>query len=61
MTVRVLVRQDRKCGSTLIDAEIGGRRTTITRRRNLTGRRLHLVATAGAVTFHRPTISVPRT
>ncbi len=58
LTVRVLVVQDRKSGTTIIDAEIGGRRTMITRRHGLVGRRLHLVATAGTVTFGRPVVRV---
>lgn len=59
LIVRVLVILDRKSGSTIIDAEIGGRRTMITRRRALMGRHLHLVATAGAVAFSRPVIRIP--
>jgi len=59
LTVRVLVIQDRKSGSAIIDAEIGGRRTMITRRRGLSGRHLHLIATAGAVSFYFPTIRIP--
>jgi hypothetical protein len=60
VNVRLLVLRDRKSGSTIVDAEIGGRRTLITRRRGLTGRRLHLVATAGTVTFNCPTLRIPR-
>lgn len=56
LTVRVLVVRDRKSGTTILDAEIGGRRTMITRREGLTGRRLHLVAVAGAAAFDRPVV-----
>lgn len=59
LTVRLRVMPDRKSGSTIIDAEINGQRTMITRRRGLVGRRLHLVAVAGSVEFARPVIRVP--
>lgn len=39
-TLRLLVTQDRKSGSVVIDAEIAGRRTMITRRRGVPMRRL---------------------
>jgi hypothetical protein len=54
--IRVLFIQDRKSGSVIIDAEIDGRRTMITRRRGLTGHRIELVAISGSVQFSEPTV-----
>jgi hypothetical protein len=54
--VRIAVVRDRKSGSVIIDAEIAGRRTMITRRRDLVGNRLHLVALSGTVGFREVTV-----
>lgn len=53
-TLRLLVIEDRKSGSVILDAEIAGRRTLITRRRGLSGCRLQLLATRGIVVFSLP-------
>lgn len=50
--LRVLVVQDRKSGSVIIDAEIDGRRTLITRRQGLAAPRLQLMAHGGTVVCH---------
>ncbi len=59
--LRVLVVQDRKSGSVIIDAEIDGRRTLITRRPGLEGRRLQVMAmgTAVAAAVVRPLTGRP--
>ena len=49
--VRIAFIHDRKSNSHIIDAEIAGRRTMITRRRDLTGHDIQLVAGKGAVSF----------
>lgn len=51
LRLRLLVVQDRKSGSVILDAEIGGRRTMITRRRDLRVKRLQLFALSGLVNF----------
>lgn len=54
--VRLLFIQDWKSGSVIIDAEIDGRRTMITRRRGLTGKHLQLVGLSGDVRFTGTTV-----
>lgn len=54
--IRMAFIQDRKSGSVIIDAEIAGRRTMITRRHNLSGRDIQLVAVKGGVSFSKMTV-----
>jgi len=49
--IRLAFIQDRKSGSTIIDAEIAGHRTMITRRRDLSGHSIQLVAAKGGASF----------
>jgi hypothetical protein len=54
--LRLLFIHDWKSGSVIIDAEIDGRRTMITRRRGLTAKHIQLVGLSGDVRFSGTTV-----